>query len=163
MIDLQRFCANKWEVRDYLQTPWRDGAWTYATNGHMIVRVPAAAFAAPDRSGKQPNNAPSLFQKFHTDADGEFLLMPPLPAAVRCPMCRGSGHVEIDSDPEECYECHGYGVELTPFPLGDAAFNVHYLRMFSALPQARIRTADHKTAAALIFDGGEALLMPCRL
>ena len=27
MIDLQRFCANEFELRSGLRRPWRDGAW----------------------------------------------------------------------------------------------------------------------------------------
>ena len=163
MIDLQSFCANQWEVRSYLQRPWRDGEWVYATNGHMIVRVPAES--APDveaRTSAQPKNPPDMF-RVALEQEGEFLLMPPLPEDVPCPTCAGTG--EIDEGiygTDECPSCFATKHTFTYFELGDSGFNLHYLRLLSALPQVRIRTQGTKTAAALIFDGGQALLMPMR-
>lgn len=159
MIDLQSFCANQWEVRSYLQRPWRDGEWVYATNGHMIVRVPAEA--APDaeaRTASQPKNPPDMF-RVALDQEGEFLLMPPLPADIVCSFCNGGG---ADDDGDECPECFGTKHAFTFFALGDAGYSLHYLHRLAVLPQARIRTHGTKAPAAVIFDGGQALVMPMR-
>ena len=160
MIDLRPFCANEFEVRIGLHKPWRDGAWVYATNGHMVVRVPANTQDAPPRnSATQPKNPPEMFSKFLDGMEGDFLLLPPLPADVVCDFCGGGGAAD---DGDECPECFGTEHAFTYFALGDAGYNLHYLHLFSALPQVRIRTQGTKTAAALIFDGGQALLMPMR-
>lgn len=159
-IDLRPFCANKYEVRTGLHKPWRDGAWVYATNGHMVVRVPANIQDAPLRdSVTQPKNPPDMFSKFLDGMEGEFLLMPPLPDDVVCTFCDGGGAAD---DGDECPECFGTKHAFTYFSLGDSGYNLHYLHLLSALPQVRIRAQGTKTAAALIFDGGQALLMPMR-
>ena len=161
-IYLRHFCANKYEVRVGLRKPWRDGAWVYATNGHMIVRVPANVQDAPLRDSEtQPKNPPDMFSKFLDGMDGEFLLMPPLPEDVPCPTCAGTG--EIDEGiygTDECPSCFATKHSFTYFELGDAGYNLHYLHLMAMLPEVRIRTQGPKTAAALIFDGGQALLMP---
>lgn len=161
MIDLRPFCANEWEDRIGLQKPWRDGAWVYATNGHMVVRVPANSVQdAPLRdAASQPANPPKMFAELHDGMEGEFLLMPPLPADVVCDFCDGGGAAD---DGDECPKCFGTKHAFTYFTLGDSGFNLHYLHLLSALPQVRIRTQGTKTAGALIFDGGQALLMPMR-
>ena len=161
MIDLRPFCANKYEIRTGLHKPWRDGAWVYATNGHMMVRVPAESLQdAPLRdAASQPANAPTMFRTLLENMSGEFLLMPPLPDDLVCDFCDGGG---ADDDGDECPECFGTKHAFTYFALGDSGFNLHYLHLLAALPQARIRTQSEKVAAALIFDGGQALLMPMR-
>lgn len=162
-IDLLPFVANKWEVREYLQTPWRDGEWVYATNAHIAVRLPADTYSAAERSEKQPNNLPALFNTWHRNVEGEFLLMPPLPDNKQCPECHGSGQwPDSEDDPEACWRCNGSGFWAEPFDIGDAAFALRYLHLLSKLPQVRIRPNGPHQAAALIFAGGEALLMPCR-
>lgn len=159
MIDLQRFCANEFESRVGLQRPWRDGAWVYATNGRLIVRVPSASVQdAPLRNVSQPKNAPALFEMLLDKIDGDFLVMPPLPERKQCSFCFGGG---ADDDGDECLECYGTKYEWVRFPLGDTEFNLHYLHEISTLPQVRIRT-NGDNAAALVFDGGQALLMPMR-
>lgn len=41
MIELlNRFVANSSEPREYMRAPFTRGDWTYATNGHIAVRVP---------------------------------------------------------------------------------------------------------------------------
>lgn len=161
MIDLRPFCANEYEVRTGLHKPWRDGAWVYAANGHLCVRVPANSVQdAPLRdAASQPANPPKMFAELHDGMEGEFLLMPPLPADVVCDFCDGGGAAD---DGDECPKCFGTKHAFTYFTLGDSGFNLHYLHLLSALPQVRIRTQGTKTAGALIFDGGQALLMPMR-
>jgi len=160
VIDLQRFCANEFELRSGLRRPWRDGAWVYATNGALIVRVPAESVqdAPLCVEGCQPRSAPALFETWLDKTDGDFLVMPPLPERAVCSFCSGGG---ADDDGDECPSCYGTKYEWVRFPLGYTGFNLHYLHELSTLPQVRIRT-NGTNAAALVFDGGQALLMPMR-
>ena len=165
MIDLQPFCANEWEPRIGLHTAWRDGAWVYSTNGHMIVRAPAESVQdAPLRSPDQPKNPPAMFAKWVDDQPGEFLLMPPLPEAVLCPSCDGTGVWVDDEDgtKDQCLSCYGTKHAFTRFAMDDTGFNLHYLRLLAALPECRIRTHGKTSPAAVIFNGGQGLLMPMR-
>ena len=164
-IDLTTFCANDGEIRDWMRFPWNASKWTYATNGHLIVRVQTDEPDTEQGDKKlRPNNVGALFQKHLTDGEGEFLVFPQLPATVPCAMCDGTGYVdEGEGDgPEVCMNCWGTKVDFTYQAIGDAGFNLHYLHMLAALPQARIRTDGTKNPAAVIFDGGQALVMPMR-
>ena len=40
--DLQRFAAGEDDLRS-IHLPWSRGEWTYATNQHILVRVPRLA------------------------------------------------------------------------------------------------------------------------
>ena len=162
MIDLTPFCATRFDHREHLRAPFRHGTWVYATNAHLAVRVPSTS--RPDVIAiLGPGNIGDLFAKAF-EREGEFLLMPPLPPMpVACEVCGGSGHVDWDDD-EACFECGGTGITRVAQRLGDSAYSLHYLHLLAALPQVRIRTdgIGPRHAAALIFDGGEAILMPCR-
>ena len=162
-IDITTFCAIESEIRDWMRFPWNAGKWTYATNGHLIVRVPTDE---PDteRGDKKlrPNNVGALFKKHLTDGEGEFLVFPPLPPTALCQMCGGTGIVNEGDGPDVCMNCWGTKVDFTYQPIGDAGFNLHYLHLLAALPQARIRVDGTKNPAAVIFDGGQALVMPMR-
>lgn len=160
-IDLTPFCANEWEIRDWMRMPWTANGWTYATNGHLAVRVPSTE---PDTEQPgtriRPNNIAGLFRQHLEEEQGEFLLFPPLLPVQPCMVCGGTGVVDDDDGPEACINCWGTKVDFTYQALGDAGFNSLYLHQLAALPQARIRTHGPQKAAAVIFDGGQALLMP---
>ena len=61
-IEITKFCANKHEVRTGLHHPYRIGQWVYATNGHMIVRVPSeSAPHIPERDKTSQPSANGLY------------------------------------------------------------------------------------------------------
>ena len=200
-VNLQRFCANDFDYREYLRAPWRAGNWVYATNGHVCVRVAAALVPDALQSSGQRPNAAALFDKWF-DQEGEFLVMPEVPAAEVCKACDGHGwhhaikcsdctdgvfkhgHHAYDclncadepveagyiatedaADPKMvCNECIGRGFARLQFhELGCNKFDLGYLNWLAALPQLRVRVHEGlDAAAAFIFDGGQALLMPVR-
>jgi len=101
-MDLSTFCTC---IRDLptLKEPFSQGNYTYASNGHMIIRVPFR----PDIPEKKPDNLQlenlvflnreeytTEFPKYKTEKK-------------KCSWCRGSGRTQI------CQECDGDGyVEL---------------------------------------------------
>ena len=162
-IDLQPFCGNEWEIRDWMRYPWVQDGWMYATNGHLAVRVPSQE---PDTEQPgtriRPRNIADLFRKHVTDGQGEFFPFGLLPPTRPCTVCGGVGFVEEEDGPEACINCWGDKVDFTYHPVCDSGFSLAYLHKLDALPMVRIRTSGPQNAAALIFDGGEALLMPMK-
>lgn len=92
MIDLQRFCANELDEREYLHKPWKRGQWVYATNGHVCVRVPAEAMPDVGECDKAPA-AERLFMQYVEGRQCDFLLMPKIAAPMKCHGCNGRGAV----------------------------------------------------------------------
>lgn len=90
-INLAMFCATLADERNALHKPWQAGDWVYATNGHMMVRVPAALYPGHVPAGeKHPKNAADLFATRLAE-QGEFVPMPKLGRPKRCPSCSGQG------------------------------------------------------------------------
>lgn len=100
MIDLQRFCATHESYRTHLRQPFRHGAWVYATNGHICVRVPFQL--APDVPlgdvTKIPKNLEELFAMW---AGEPTCTLPELEPLMQCHACKGGGtHMAI-----KCGDC----------------------------------------------------------
>lgn len=113
MIDLQRFCANELDEREYLRKPWKHGEWVYATNGHVCVRVPTAAMPDVAECDKAPP-AQKLFQKHMEQRQCEFLLMPSIAPLKKCSACYGKGYVHARKCPsctEGTFDHYGYSYD----------------------------------------------------
>ena len=133
---LQRFCATSNDIRVCLQQPSTIGPFTYATDGHVAVRVDAIDLDEPSQFG------PSIIDTIDRevlDYGLHFipLVMPPEPRRAkcehceagrvrRCPECDGQGERECDmghyhdcdacdgdgqvaGDGEACHHCDGTG------------------------------------------------------
>lgn len=98
MIDLIKFCATD-RNRGSMSSPWSRGEWTYATNGHIAVRVPRR----PDVTREDGPDLQSVMDK-----SPEATSMQPIPDYTRpatrpCTTCRGAGKVTL------CRSCEGEG------------------------------------------------------
>lgn len=102
MIDLQRFCGQPDEPREQLCKPFRIGAWVYATNRHICVRVPSEGSDAPE-SPRDGINPEKLFVKWKPT--GDLFKLPKLENAKKCARCNGIGHLMA----EKCVSCDGTG------------------------------------------------------
>lgn len=89
MIDLHKFCAGERDPREYLRAPWRQGQWVYATNWHLVIRVPAAAMPDAVEGGPKHPNTAAMFAKHLESGDREFLPMPAIDAPTVCGYCGG--------------------------------------------------------------------------
>jgi hypothetical protein len=164
MIDLQPFCSTD-DTRPYLMKPYSRGEFTYATNNHVLVRVPRRD-DAPEHD-KAPN-VESVFIKFHK---GEFVPAPPfdVPAfeTTECDECAGGTEPAHDC-PEcecECETCDGTGsiVEKASLTIRGSIFDAKYIRLLLALPSLELPTTiDAIDAMPFKFEGGDGLLMPMR-
>lgn len=89
----------------------------------------------------------------------------------QCLNCEGSfvksGWMHVEDGETEtrlaCEVCFGRGADAATHKIGECAFELVYLHWMASLPQARIRLNEpEKDPAAILFDGGQALVMPKR-
>jgi hypothetical protein len=110
MIDLQPFCA-KHDNRTYLKTPLSLDNYTYASNGHLMIRVDRrndtpAAENLPEKLADSFRSMPEkAIQKLGTET-GTLSLADFEPELTDCNKCEGTGLTYV------CPECDGTG-EIT--------------------------------------------------
>jgi hypothetical protein len=172
-IDLKQFCAqgSEAEMHSYLAAPFSFGEHTYATNGHVAVRV-ARRDDIAEAGGNLIKSSSETLCKAFDEAKSQPLatFMRALPAPLppeECEICEGGTEPPHDCpDCEcECEDCDGTGKVWTFRRVRFSNFDVSekYLRMLAALPGLHIGTPPDSHAAVLFsFDGGSALLMPMR-
>ncbi|MHB1952519.1 MAG: hypothetical protein ACYDDA_14875 [Acidiferrobacteraceae bacterium] len=194
MINLQGFCLITdvfcTENKRYLQSPFTVGAFTYASNGHIAVRVPYQDEYPVVTTSRIPENfsgAPVDLRPFPEDFPDlhDEYPCPPCQGSGKipaCETCRGDGTIECGECGHErdcpdcdgrrnkdgiCERCHGTGrnERLLIVQVGSARVNASYLRMIRVLPGVRIdarSASDGSTPLAFVFEGGEGRLMPMR-
>lgn len=161
-IDLQPFCDTA-EIRYYLMKPFSRGGFTWATNGHILVRVPLREGVAPI----EKDLAVEKIMKVHDGAS-----FAPLPKVKfrdapvgECELCGGRGKEHDCPDCEcKCEACDGTGKEVGRGSVGvrGAIFDVKYIRMILALPGAEMAVGPLvvDAPAPFRFDGGCGVVMP---
>lgn len=131
-INLTPFCehGNASDMRSYLHAPFRQGAYVYATNGHVLIRV-AAADAYQDVVVNDTVAVTTVIAAAAVDSDAGWQPLPPihLPAhgLAPCDGCRGRGYgvactichytgmcaCNCDRCDRECDDCDGSGIGLS--------------------------------------------------
>lgn len=163
MIDLQKFCADedREPFRDYLHTPFVFGEYSYATNGHIMVRVPKiSGMRVQTKEGEWdvPLNG------FETAQYGALLHKPCPPPPDPCVACEGRGTEHDCPDCEcTCTTCHGVGTPRISTTIRGGIFDLRYVEMMLALPEVLIQM-DRTGEAPLLFNfnGGIGAIMPMR-
>ena len=161
MIDLMPFCSTE-KTRYYLNKPFSRGEWTYATNGHICIRVarvdewPEVA-KAPDAGKVIPSPDGIKFK-----ALGAL----PIPQAVMivCPECNGECHSYHNCADYECSceRCDNDGEieQLIIVSFRGAFIDAKYLRMIAALPDVEMAEVLDPTGPMLFrFAGGDGVIM----
>ncbi len=157
--DLQKFCADEDDIRPYLRQPWSSGEWTYATNGHILVRVKRLADVHENVA------APNAQKLLDAAKIGEWLKVPETaePPEIACDECNGTGEVECPTcgHEDKCDDCCGTGMvrETKASKVGAATFNDHYLAMIQGW---EIATTTERAAAPIRNGEADGLLMPIR-
>jgi len=174
MIDLKKFCAEEGIGRSNIEKPFTKSQWTYATNGHICVRV-------PKRNGIEENpEAPScegLFQAANRRGPYKWVDVPNVKVKqVKCRDCEGTGKWDdIDKRRYDCDECGSTGkitkhepVKFKIMGVTIALANVYLDLIKKALPNPQIgliKDAGNWSLPAKVipvkvrFDGGCGLLM----
>lgn len=191
MALLQKFCASRYDGREYLRKPILRGDHVYATNGHIMIRVPKGGLVAAELA--YPKGLAEMFDKAKSGlVPWQFVDLPPLPPlkacafcggsgkAYQCPSCDGEGYFIRDDEDcakcggsgqvteenphgqVECGNCAGYGNEFNiRVEAGNAGYADIYLHMIADLPGLEFASRGEE-AAYFTFDGGDGLLMPRR-
>ena len=170
--DLQKFCYEGLG-KDKIKIPWTDGEYTYATNGHICIKVPAIS-DVPEIPN--PVNAEKIFRKLPQPF--EWFPVPPVAKPrkqkeIICVDCDGTGKDDDNKCPKcghkkDCPECDGTGKVKEYIPprflqIGDQFFDEKYLYLLQGFPNVQIGPATGEIAARIKFDGGEGLLMPVKI
>ena len=169
ILDLSKFCGSD-ESRLYLHKPFSIGKFTYATNGHIMVRVAKRAnvpFTKPDFPIKNADG-PLAGWDSATYQKMEFLLPPEPERTGDCDECDGYGSVhDCPSCDCVCRACAGTG-DANPewdvsTTIGGANFALGYVRHVLSLPDVElVIPTEAKKPMLYRFAGGIGALMPLR-
>lgn len=166
--DLQRFCSKE-EWRHFLQKPFSRNQFTFATNGHILVRVPRLDDVpevpeAPDVEKILPKNFHEV--KIRPMVSGT---LPKVQIKVeQCDVCDGIGHEHKCPDCScDCESCEGTGEirissdDKASVSIGDAVFSLSYIRELQLLPDVHVPENPHKTnPMPFKFNGGIGIIAP---
>jgi hypothetical protein len=168
-INLKHFCSTE-EWQTYLHTPFSFGEFSYATNGHIAVRVARRA-DVPEADEKQTKPAETLVKAF-AKAEKQRPLpisfkLPDQPEKIECEKCHGDGRPDHDCPTCECTceECDGTGWTWPRQRIRFDGFDADakYLRMIAALPEAKIALEKCQEWGTdpvyFTFAGGDGVLM----
>jgi len=170
-IDLQQFCS-KDATRFYIMKPWSRGPFTYATNGHICVRVDAVG------GDEERSEAPNADVVLSRHPDPHFApLRVKLPDTPRktCEICSGTG-IWFDHPTkgihETCKNCDGEKtLEIMQSVLiGGVPFASKCINQIAALPGAEFpvnplpveKDYRKQLPTPFRFTGGIGALMPMR-
>lgn len=166
MIDLQQFCG-KDETRPYLMKPFSVGDFTYATNGHIMVRVPKDPDIGPPSKSFNPDR-PLEGVETATFVAPKFKLPSKPPADAECEECDGRGYKHDCPHCEcQCRACAGTGSQAeegnVSTEYGGVTLAMRYVRKMLALPAIELSVPRSADAPLLFrFKGGVGALMPMR-
>ena len=168
-IDLEAFCSRD-NDRYYLTKPFTVGAFTYATNGHIIVRIDKRfdVDAAPADFPVKDPEAPLKDAETTTYQAPSFKLPRLLAPLDRCPVCDGRGNIHLCPDCNcGCETCGNTGQSNSEHDvsttIGAANFYLPYVRQMLQLPKVEIaRPVAPEVAMLFRFEGGIGALMPMR-
>jgi len=144
--------------------PWSAGQYTYATNGHIMVRVPRLEDAPERKDAPKGLGKKTLDEAINVTPKKFFPIPSVSPKYQECPDCGGTGMVKPYGKKIKCDECNGEG----KYPLhasieiGGVNFSDVYLSWIAELPGAEIGPLGPEDPARFRFTGGDGLLMPRR-
>lgn len=167
--DLMQFCS-KDETRWYLTKPFRLGEFTYASNGHLVVRVPAVDgdiahdLSASNDAVRRWLSTETFDKILNAQPDATFaplrVNLPPVKMR-KCRDCNGSGRWDGD----ECETCNGDGMmeKSASVSVAGVPFALGYMAKIAALPNAEFPTNPIRDEPCPFrFTGGIGAIMEMR-
>lgn len=165
---LQKFCSGD-ESRKAIMSPFSQDAWTYATDGRLMLRVPRFA-EAPEREDAPKNIDKHIFSNNPISNLWQPIPdLPPLLTEEPCRHCKGSGECECKcGNIHDCEHCEGSGtvpLAAQRIQIGVNYVSHVYLWKLKELPDVQVcpSAKDNNSPIGIRFDGGgEGLLMGMR-
>ena len=164
MLDLQPFCSTD-HLRPYLTKPFSRDGFTWATNGHIILRVPL-------RAEVLDHDTPLKLAERFRALDGATFFKPkihlPRPPDEKgpCPACDAVG---CDAEGFDCPRCKGYGTldpeARTSTSIRPKLYALNYIRQIAMLPDIELSVMKAEPVALPLlfrFAGGVGALMGLR-
>lgn len=162
---LGAFCGEP-DARYFMQLPYVQCGWRYATDGRIVVRVPSPG--EPDTpepaEGRLP---PDLLYDFPAQIEEMIPWPAPEYTIGECDACRGTGKElcrVCDSETRhECSACAGAGKVPIGLNVGYWFIAARYDRLIRDLPGVMFCNEGTSSGPLYFrFDGGEGLVMPLR-
>ena len=157
-VDLNQFCdpTQREPGRD-VSVPFSLNGHTYATNGHIAVRIPRRADIPENKEAPNVEKLPWDFSRIKFAPLLEPKLLPD-----KCWHCDGTGYQHKCPDCRcVCEHCNGTGKFPPRVLIGKVIFSGRYIELIQTLPELEI--GKPKPAPAPLpfrFKGGDGLLMP---
>ena len=162
--DLQPFCSAE-RFREYLHRPWSKDGFTYATNGHVLIRV--ARLNGVEENDKAPDTD-VIFAAAADQTATQKIPKGKIPKVrtIECPSCNGRGREHDCPDCTcECEKCDGTGRNEERISVGilGAIYKAKYISQLLIFPGLRFSSSPPVGGPArFVFDGGEGAIMPMR-
>lgn len=170
-MDLKSFCSTD-PLYTYLSEPFSFGDFTYATNGHVMIRVARVEGVREGvGDGAKRLDVAGVERVLNMSRGPSFVPLSGVSFPIDetpltdCAECGGNGHRGYDADDCEinCTACHGAGETGSSRSVSvfGIAFSIKYIEKILALPGAEISTQPvDRTPFCFRFDGGIGALMP---
>jgi len=165
-IDLFQFCG---ETRN-IDRPFIADGKTYATNGHIAIRVNEVRDDF-EEAKVSVNFLASAVKAFDVDIKN----IKPVKVTgmknerIDCPQCDGTNKIRCECDCPfcenmvDCYTCNGTGFDYAytgECSYGNCRFNPKYLHMVQELPNSKMYASKRSNGVSYFtFDGGDGILM----
>ena len=165
--ELNKFChADVHMMR--IATPWSDENHTYASNGHIIIRVSRIEEVPIRKDAPKIEGYP--IEKLFNKEPKKWYPVPEFNIKQDvCPECKGGKGFPMLSKKEPieyftCENCEGTGKSWNhrSVEIGGVAFSDVYLSWIAELPESEIGPFPFPDAARFKFNGGDGMLMPRR-
>lgn len=168
-IDLKLFCDTTTRRTVNLSVPSSFEDWTFASNGHVLIRV--------KRVPEWPDGEPGIWRRALEWMSGpidtaETFALPkidwPKTEKDECDDCRGTGDCcDCPNCEAVCESCEGSGWTYGDPPVADFGNGVlvssDHIKLVAPLPSVRITATPNANGhIRFVFDGGEGLIMPMR-
>jgi hypothetical protein len=171
MLDLQQFCSTE-QFRFNLHKPFSYGAFSYASNGAIAIRVARRDDIPEAEQAKIPQQIDKWFSEIEgIPVESDTPLLPDdeeVETKDQCELCDGRGKDHDCPDCEcVCANCEGSGTETTTKSISIDAFGtifrLKFLRLVLRLPNVEVAVDRIRPSKPIFFrfSGGAGCLMPC--